>query len=190
VPFHIESTPLNGLQFLHADVYKDERGFFMEVFRNDRFADLGLPVFFMQDNHSRSAKGVLRGLHFQWNPPQGKLLRVTAGTAFLAIVDIRKNSGTLGKHFTTELTAGTGTQLWIPPGFANGFYAVSEILEVQYKCTAVYNSAAEGSIRWNDPALGIRWPVSSPVLSQKDASAQTLAEWLKKPESDLFRVNG
>ena len=190
MPFRIESTPLPGLLLIHADIFTDDRGFFLEVFRKDLFAELGLPTDFAQDNHSRSRRGVLRGLHFQWNPPQGKLLRVTSGRAFLAVVDIRKNSSTLGKHFTRELSAGTGTQLWIPTGFANGFCALSDVLEVQYKCTAVYNNAAEGSIRWNDPELGIRWPVLAPVLSPKDAAAQSFRDWLRKPESDLFGLNG
>ena len=188
MPFRIESTPLAGLLILHADVYSDDRGYFMEVYRSDRFTGLGLPGSFAQDNHSRSRKGVLRGLHFQWDPPQGKLLRVTAGTAFFALVDLRKNSPTLGKHFPIELAAGTGRQIWAPPGFANGFCALSDAIEIQYKCTAVYNSAGEGAIRWDDPDLGIRWPVDAPVLSPKDAGAQTFAAWLKKPESDLFRL--
>jgi len=187
----IESQHLNGLVVLtHPDVFEDERGFFVEVFRADQFAELGLPTNFVQDNHSRSGKGVLRGLHFQWEPPMGKLMRVTLGTAFLVAVDIRKGSPTLGQWFGMEVSAQNKRQIWAPAGFARGFCVLSEYAEIQYKCTGVYSNKAESGIRWNDPLVGIRWPVQDEaqlVLSPKDRNARTLDEWLATPESDYFR---
>src|SRR5947207_15636108 len=130
----IESEHLNGLKVIaHPDVFEDERGFFVEVFRADRFAELGLPSQFVQLNHSRSRKGVLRGLHFQWEPPMGKVMRVTLGSAFLVAVDVRKDSPTLGQWFGTEVSSGNGKQVWAPAGFARGFCVLSEHAEVQYK---------------------------------------------------------
>jgi dTDP-4-dehydrorhamnose 3,5-epimerase len=184
----IESEHLNGVVVLrHPEVFEDERGFFVEVYRADQFEALGLPTNFVQDNHSRSRKGVLRGLHFQWDPPMGKLMRVTYGAAFLVAVDIRKGSPTLGRWFGLEVSARDKRQIWAPAGFARGFCVLSDYAEIQYKCTGIYNSKGESGIRWNDPALGIQWPVAEPVLSEKDRSAQTLEEWLKSPLSNNFR---
>lgn len=160
--------------------------FFMESFRGDEFGTMNLPENFIQDNHSGSVKNVLRGLHFQWEKPQGKLIRVTAGTAYVVEVDIRPGSPTLGKWFGIELSSQNRTVLWVPPGFANGFCALSEWVEMQYKCTAVWNKYGESSILWNDPAIGINWPVENPLLSEKDASAKTLEQWLNSPESVNF----
>jgi dTDP-4-dehydrorhamnose 3,5-epimerase len=117
----------------------------------------------------------------------GKLMRVTVGRAFLVAVDIRKGSPTLGKHVAVEASAQDGRQVWAPPGFARGFCVLSDFAEVQYKCTGIYNSSAESGIRWNDPAIGIEWPVSNPLLSKKDETAHTLSEWLARKESDNFR---
>jgi dTDP-4-dehydrorhamnose 3,5-epimerase len=190
----IESQHLNGLVVLsHPDVFEDERGFFVEVFRADLFRELGLPTNFVQDNHSRSRKGVLRGLHFQWDPGMGKLMRVTLGTAFLVAVDIRKGSPTLGKWFGMEVSAASKRQIWAPAGFARGFCVLSDYAEIQYKCTGIYNSKAESGIRWNDPAIGIQWPISNEaelVLSEKDKTSRTLEQWLASPESDNFRFQG
>jgi len=187
----IESEHLNGLKVIaHPDVFEDERGFFVEVFRTDRFAELGLPAEFVQLNHSRSRKGVLRGLHFQWEPPMGKLMRVTLGSAFLVAVDIRKGSPTLGRWFGMEVSAQNKKQIWAPAGFARGFYVLSDYAELQYLCTGVYNNRCESGIRWDDPALGITWPIpagTAPVLSDKDRKARTLEEWLTTPESNHFR---
>jgi dTDP-4-dehydrorhamnose 3,5-epimerase len=187
----IESQHLNGLVVLtHPDVFEDERGFFVEVFRTDQFAELGLPTNFVQDNHSRSRKGVLRGLHFQWDPPMGKLMRVTVGSAFLAAVDIRKGSPTLGQWFGMEVSAQNKKQIWAPAGFARGFCVLSDYAEIQYKCTGIYSNRAESGILWNDPSVGIEWPVDEVaklVLSDKDRNAQTLAQWLASPASDNFR---
>lgn len=182
----IESVHLNGLAVLQPDVFEDERGFFMEVFRADQFRTLGLPVEFVQENHSRSKGGVLRGLHFQWDPPMGKLMRVTSGSAFLVAVDIRKNSPTLGKWFGVEASSQNRKQVWAPAGFARGFCVLSDFAEIQYMCTGIYNSRGESGILWNDPEIGIRWPLSDPVLSQKDVQAPTLGQWLTSAESNHF----
>ncbi len=186
--FRIEAEYLNGIKVVVPDVYTDKRGFFMESFRADEFAQLDLPVEFLQENHSCSAKGVLRGLHFQWDVPMGKLLRVTNGEALLVEVDIRPDSPTLGKWCSIELSRENKRIVWVPPGFANGFLARTDNMEIQYKCTAIYNPSTESGIRWNDPALGIEWGISDPILSEKDRSAQTLSEWLEKPESNSFRI--
>ena len=183
----VESRHLGEIVVLVPDVFQDSRGFFMETFREDQFKAMGLPYHFVQDNHSRSAKGVVRGLHFQWDPPMGKLMRVSLGSAFLVAVDIRKGSPTLGQWFGTEVSAENRRQLWAPAGFARGFCVLSDIAEIQYKCTGLYNSKAESGVRWNDPQIGVQWPVEQPSLSQKDSEAQTLDQWLNKPESEHFR---
>ena len=183
----IESRHLGDVAVLASEVFEDERGFFMEVYRADQYKALGLPTEFVQDNHSRSKRGVLRGLHFQWDPPMGKLMRVTYGSAFLVAVDIRKGSPTLGRWFGVEVSAKDKKQVWAPAGFARGFYAVSDFAEVQYKCTGIYNPKGESGIRWNDPKIGIQWPVKEPELSGKDRQAQTLDEWLASPASNHFQ---
>ena len=158
----------------------------METFRVDEFRAAGLPDTFVQDNHSRSSKGVLRGLHFQWDPPMGKLMRVTRGSAFLVAVDIRKGSPTLGQWFGLEVSEESKKQIWAPYGFARGFCSLTDDCEVQYKCTGVYNSRGESGIHFADPELGIRWPIdpASALTSEKDQKAQTLARWLESPLSD------
>jgi dTDP-4-dehydrorhamnose 3,5-epimerase len=182
----IESRHLNDVVVLVPEIFQDSRGFFMETFREDQFKALGLPTHFVQDNHSRSVKGVVRGLHFQWDPPMGKLMRVSLGSAFLVAVDIRKGSPTLGKWSGIEASAENRRQVWAPAGFARGFCVFSEVAEIQYKCTGLYNSKAESGIRWDDPQIGVEWPVREPSLSAKDQKAQTLEQWLAKPESDHF----
>ena len=183
----IESTALNGVAVLAPEVFQDERGFFLESFRTDQFKALGLPWEYVQDNHSRSARNVVRGLHFQWEPPMAKLMRVTFGASFLVAVDIRKGSPTLGQWFGLEVSAENKKQVFAPAGFARGFCVLSEFAEIQYKVTGVYNGKAESGILWNDPAIGIEWPVSDPILSAKDAQAQTLEKWLASPLSDNFQ---
>jgi dTDP-4-dehydrorhamnose 3,5-epimerase len=183
----VESRHLSDVVVLVPDVFQDRRGFFMETFRQDQFQALELPHDFVQDNHSRSAKGVVRGLHFQWEPLMGKLMRVTLGSAFLVAVDIRKGSPTLGKWFGIEASAENRRQVWAPAGFARGFCVLSDVAEIQYKCTGLYNNKGESAIRWNDPQIGVEWPVSAPSLSEKDQNAQTLEQWLARPESDCFR---
>ncbi len=182
----VESRHLNGIVVLVPEVFRDERGFFMEVYRQDEFEQLGLPGVFVQENHSRSTKGVVRGLHFQWDPPMWKIMRVVLGTAFLIAVDIRRDSPTLGEWFGIEVSAENRRQVWAPPGFARGFAVLSDVAEIQYKCTGIYNPKGESGILWSDPKLGIRWPVTNPIVSAKDAKAQTLAEWLDRPESRNF----
>ena len=184
----IESRHLGEVVVLVPEIFQDARGFFMETFREDQFKALGLPSHFVQDNHSRSVKGVLRGLHFQWDPPMGKLMRVTLGSAFLVAVDIRIGSPTLGKWCGLEVSAENRRQVWAPAGFARGFCVLSEVAEIQYKCTGLYNSKGESGIRWNDPQIGVEWPVSEPCLSEKDQNAQTVEQWLAKPESRNFHI--
>jgi dTDP-4-dehydrorhamnose 3,5-epimerase len=183
----VESRHLDGVVVLVPEVFEDSRGFFMETFRTDQFRELGLPTEFVQDNHSRSVKDTVRGLHFQWEPAMGKLMRVTIGTAFLVAVDIRKGSPTLGKWVAVAASAENRKQVWAPAGFARGFCVISEHAEIQYKCTGLYNNKAESGILWNDPAIGIDWPVKDPILSDKDRKAQTLEQWLSSPNSDNFR---
>lgn len=189
MPFQIESTHLGEIVVLQPQVFGDARGFFMEAFRADQFRTLGLPTEFLQDNHSRSSKGVLRGLHFQYEPPMGKLMRVTSGAAFLVAVDIRKGSPTLGKWFGMEVSAENKKQIWAPYGFARGFCALTDGCEVQYKCTAIYNPPCENGIYFADPQIGIKWPISveNAVTSDKDAKAQSLEQWLASPLSDKIR---
>jgi dTDP-4-dehydrorhamnose 3,5-epimerase len=185
----IKSKGLGDVAVLVPEVFRDSRGFFTETYREDQFAQLGLPTRFVQDNHSRSTKGVVRGLHFQWDPPMGKLMRVTLGSAFLVAVDIRKGSPTLGQWMGVEASAENLYQVWAPAGFARGFCVLSDYAEIQYKCTGHYNNKAESGILWNDPALKIEWPLPSSQiqLSEKDKNAQTLAEWLASPESENFQ---
>ena len=182
-----ESEHLNGVVVINPEVYQDDRGFFTEIYRKDQFEDLGITAVFVQENHSRSAKNVLRGLHFQWDPPMGKLMRVTVGRAYLVAVDIRKGSPTLGQWFGMEVSAENKKQIWAPAGFARGFCVLSDYAEIQYMCSGIYNNKAESGILWNDSALGIKWPCSNPTLSGKDEKAQTLEEWLKRPESNYFK---
>ena len=181
-----EKTSIDEVVIVIPEIFRDERGFFFEVYRQDQFKNLGLPDAFVQLNHSGSVKGVLRGLHFQWDPPMGKLMRVTRGKAFLVAVDIRKGSPTLGKWFGTVASEENVIQVWAPAGFARGFCVLSDYAEVQYLCTGVYNNKCESGIRWNDPEIGIDWPIKNPTLTQKDQSAQTLTEWLKRMESQNF----
>ena len=182
----IESVHLGAVAVIKQESFQDARGFFTEVFREDQFKDLGLPTHFVQDNHSGSVKGVTRGLHFQWEPPMAKMMRVTKGEAFLVAVDIRKGSPTLGQWYGRILSDDSRLQVYAPAGFARGFAVLSEYAEIQYKVTGLYNGGAESGILWNDPEIGIEWPVENPILSDKDAKAQTLSQWLNSADSDNF----
>jgi|HubBroStandDraft_2_1064218.scaffolds.fasta_scaffold53240_2 dTDP-4-dehydrorhamnose 3,5-epimerase len=183
----VESRSLGDVVVLVPEIFQDDRGFFLESFRADQFQALGLPTQFVQDNHSRSARGVVRGLHFQWDPPMGKLMRVTAGAAFVVAVDIRKGSPTLGQWLGIEASPENRRMVWAPAGFARGFCSLVDGTEIQYKCTGIYNPRAESGIRWNDPAIGIKWPVKDALVSEKDGVARTLKEWLGSPESENFQ---
>jgi dTDP-4-dehydrorhamnose 3,5-epimerase len=185
----IEAQYLRDVVVLVPDIFTDSRGFFSETFRKDQFESLGLPTDFVQDNHSRSAKGVVRGLHFQWDPAMGKLMRVTAGSAFLVAVDIRNGSPTLGNWIGVECSVENRRMVWAPAGFARGFCALADGTEIQYKCTGIYNSRAESAIRWNDPAIGVEWPLADVSVSPKDQNARSLAEWLASPDSGHFRYS-
>ena len=172
-------TPLEGLLVLEPRVFGDDRGFFFESFNARRFAELtGVTSAFVQDNHSRSAKGVLRGLHYQIQQAQGKLVRATAGAVFDVAVDIRKSSPTFGQWYGIELSAENKRQMWIPPGFAHGFVVTSDAAEFLYKTTDYWAPEHERAILWNDPALGIQWPAldTAPLLSGKDQAAKLLAD--------------
>jgi len=182
----IINEALNGLLVLQPEAFEDERGFFIETYRKDQFAEVGIHDEFVQDNHSRSSKGVLRGLHFQWEPPMGKVMRVTQGEAFLVAVDIRKGSPTLGQWHGEIVSAANKKMVWAPAGFARGFCTLSDFAEIQYKCSGLYSNKAESGILWNDPAIGIIWPIENPQLSEKDKVAQTLGEWLVTENSNNF----
>lgn len=184
--FKIESVHLNDVVVVMPEVRGDSRGFFMETYRADQFRELGLPAEFVQDNHSKSKRGVLRGLHFQWEPPMGKLMRVTRGAAFLVAVDVRKGSPTLGQWYGLDVTEENKKQVWAPYGFARGFCALTDDCEVQYKTTGVYNQQGEGGIYFADPEVGVKWPidVKSAEISDRDRNAQSLKQWLASPQSD------
>ncbi len=183
---NIKETDLKGLYGIEPKVYEDFRGFFIEVYRKDVFKDLGLDLNFVQNNQSRSKKGVIRALHFQYDPPIGKLMRVTLGEAYVAAVDIRKNSPTFGKWLSFNLSDHNKKMLYASPGFAIGFCALSDIMDMQYKFTALYNSKGESNIRWDDSDVGIDWPEKNPIVSERDRGAQSFKEWLEKPESNVW----
>ena len=162
-------TSIDGLLIIKPDVFKDDRGYFYESYNKERFAKAGLMIDFVQDNESKSSKGVLRGLHFQ-KPPfaQGKLVRVIKGSVMDVAVDLRKDSPTYGKWESVVLTEENKLQFWIPEGFAHGFVALEDNTIFNYKCTNVYNKESEGSILWNDPDININWNIDNPILSEKD----------------------
>ena len=172
----ILETNINGVFVIVPKVHQDDRGFFCETYNLEELSQKGINEKFVQDNHSRSAKNVVRGLHFQKNYPQGKLVRCTFGSVFDVVVDIRKDSSTYGEHFSAELSAKNFKQIWIPGGCAHGFCVLSDFAEFQYKCTQYYYPNDQHGIRWNDPALNINWPCSKPKLSAKDKSLPFLRE--------------
>ena len=170
-------TKLQDCVIIEPKVFGDERGFFLETFQAARYAEnAGISLPFVQDNHSRSSKGVLRGLHFQKTKPQGKLVRVVRGEVCDVVVDIRTGSATFGQWEAVLLSEDNKKQLWVPPGFAHGFVVLSDTADFEYKCTDYYDPSDEGSLLWNDPDLGICWPVESPTLSEKDSLAPVLAD--------------
>ncbi|NOI77887.1 dTDP-4-dehydrorhamnose 3,5-epimerase [Vibrio coralliilyticus] len=175
-------TKIPDVKIIEPQVFGDERGFFMETWQQKKFEELvtsGKPITFVQDNHSKSKKGILRGLHYQTENTQGKLVRVVSGEVFDVAVDIRKDSTTFGQWVGVLLSAENKRQLWVPEGFAHGFYVTSEEAEFVYKCTDYYNPQSEVSIKWNDPILGITWPMGChefPLLSEKDRSGINFRE--------------
>lgn len=175
---NITETALPGVMLIEPRVFGDARGFFLESWNAQAFAAAGLDLAFVQDNHSRSARGVLRGLHYQLEQPQGKLVRVTQGAVFDVAVDIRRSSAHFGRWVGVELSAENHRMLYVPPGFAHGFLVLSETADFLYKCTSLYHPPSDRGIRWDDPDIGISWPDTgaAPLLSAKDAAAPRLAD--------------
>lgn len=175
---NVIQTAVAEVLIIEPKVFGDARGFFMETWNAAAFAEAGLTVTFVQDNHSRSQKGVLRGLHFQNPGPQGKLVRVTCGAVFDVAVDLRKSSPTFGQWVGVELTAANHRMLWVPEGFAHGFLTLEDDTDFLYKCTAPYAPSSEHTLAWDDPAVGIEWPVAGldPIVSDKDARGLALAD--------------
>ena len=173
---NVTKTRLPGVLLFEPAVYRDDRGFFTEIWHQKKYDNAGLPVGFVQDNMSSSRKGVLRGLHYQWPAAQGKLISALEGEIYDVAVDIRAGSPTFGQWFGTILSSENRHQLYIPEGFAHGFAVLSETALVLYKCTALYTPSDEASLIWNDPAIGIEWPINDPILAPKDATAPRLAD--------------
>ncbi|GAA6169790.1 dTDP-4-dehydrorhamnose 3,5-epimerase [Sessilibacter corallicola] len=170
-------TKLDGVVIIKPKVFGDDRGFFLETFQQERYRELaGIDLPFVQDNHSRSTKGVLRGLHFQKTKPQGKLVRVVRGEVYDVAVDINPSSPTFGQYEGVILSETNKAQFWVPPGYAHGFAVLSETADFEYKCTDFYDPSDEGGLIWNDPTVAIDWPLENPSLSEKDAVLPTLEE--------------
>lgn len=169
-------TELAGVVVVEPQVFADERGFFMETYHRPKFAAAGIDLEFVQDNHSQSRRGVLRGLHYQLAQPQGKLVRVVRGSVFDVAVDLRRSSPTFARWVGYELSESNRRQLYVPPGFAHGFCVTSDVAEVIYKCTEVYTPQDERTVLWNDPALGIKWPIANPTVSAKDERGVALSQ--------------
>jgi dTDP-4-dehydrorhamnose 3,5-epimerase len=170
------ATAIPGVVTVEPTVHRDERGFFVETYHEPRYRDNGIPDHFVQDNHSRSVRGILRGLHAQSPNPQGKLVRCIEGAIWDVAIDARKGSPAYGKHVGCELTDQNFRQIYVPPGLLHGFCVLSDTAQVEYKCSAVYDPRAEFSVRWNDPELAIPWPIEDPTLSDKDRQAPLLRD--------------
>ena len=179
---NIEPTPLSGVVVIRPKVFGDDRGFFFESWNRQQCQDAGIPTDFVQDNHSRSRQGILRGLHYQTEQPQGKLVRVAAGEVFDVAVDLRSDSPTCGQWFGCVLSAENKAQLWVPPGFAHGFYVLSPYADFLYKCSDYYHPESEVSLAWNDSTVAIDWPLvddQPPELSAKDSTG---LDWAQAPK--------
>lgn len=176
----ILETKLPGVLIIEPKVFGDQRGFFLETFQIDRYKEGGINLPFVQDNHSRSQKGVLRGLHFQRTRPQGKLVSVSRGSVYDVAVDINPQSPTCGQFVGVELSDQNHRQLWVPPGYAHGFCVLSDVADFQYKCTDFYFPEDEGGLIWNDPEIAIPWPIDNPQLSVKDQANPTLDQLLAR----------
>ncbi|GGC99347.1 dTDP-4-dehydrorhamnose 3,5-epimerase [Halopseudomonas salina] len=175
----IIETALPGVFIIEPTVFGDERGFFLESFHAERYRDAGMDMAFVQDNHSRSRKGVLRGLHFQRLHPQGKLVRASRGSIFDVAADIDPASPSFGQYVGVTLSDENHRQMWIPPGYAHGFCVLSEVADFEYKCTDLYYPEDEGGVLWSDPDLNIQWPITEPLLSAKDLALPSLADLAK-----------
>ena len=174
---NVIQTKLKDCVIIEPKIFGDHRGFFLETFQAERYREMaGITLPFVQDNHSRSAKGVLRGLHFQQTKPQGKLVRVVSGEVYDVAVDIRQDSPSFGQWEGVLLSEENKRQFWVPPGFAHGFVVLSDTADFEYKCTDYYDPSDEGSLIWNDSALAITWPLDNPTLADKDSKAPTFAE--------------
>jgi dTDP-4-dehydrorhamnose 3,5-epimerase len=169
-------TEIPGLIIIEPQIHRDDRGFLLESYHEPRYRESGIRERFVQDNHSRSTRGVLRGLHGQSPHPQGKLVRVIAGDVFDVAVDARRGSPSYGKYVATELSAENFRQIYLPPGVLHGFLVISEVAEFEYKCTDIYHPESEFSVAWNDPDIGIAWPIEKPILSEKDRGAPRLRD--------------
>ena len=174
----VAATPLAGVMLIKPRVWGDSRGYFVETWQQERYVAAGIDGPFVQDNHSMSTYGILRGLHFQKTRPQGKLVSVSLGKVFDVAVDIRPGSSTFGQWYGVELTQDNQWQLWVPPGMAHGFVVTSQVAHFHYKCTDYYCPEDEGGIRWNDPDLAVAWPVTQPLLSEKDQQTPSWREFL------------
>ncbi len=182
----VSAADLPGIRIIQPAIYRDARGFFVETWRADRLAEYGIHDVFVQDNHSHSTRGALRGLHWQWRRPQAKLVRVVSGTIFDVVVDVRRGSPTFGRWFGLEMAAEACTQLYVPIGFAHGFCVLSDAADVEYKCSDVYDPGGEAGLAWDDPSVGIAWPLSAPLLSSKDAEHPRLD--LSRPDLLVFEA--
>jgi dTDP-4-dehydrorhamnose 3,5-epimerase len=179
---HVTKTKLDGVVVIDTDFFRDERGFFIEVYHKQRYADAGLDYEFVQDNHSRSERKVLRGFHYQdITAPMGKLVRCTAGAILDVAVDLRVGSPTFAQWVAVELTADNMRQIMVPDGFGHAFATLSEVAEVSYKCTGLYTPSSEGGVRWNDPDLAVDWPFDDPILSGRDQNSGSLQDYLRAP---------
>lgn len=178
---NVIETKLPGVLIIEPKVYGDHRGFFKETYQTERYSEVGIELSFVQDNHSRSQYGVLRGLHLQKTRPQGKLVSCSRGVVYDVAVDVNPNSDTFGQYVGVELTEDNHRQLWIPPGYAHGFCVLSDVADFQYKCTDLFFPEDEGGLIWNDPEVAVDWPIKQPSLSEKDKQLPTLAQ---------IRVNG
>ena len=179
-------TDLPGVLVIEPDVHQDPRGFFLETYHAAKYRAGGIEAPFVQDNHSRSIRGTLRGLHLQPGRPQGKLIRVVEGEIFDVAVDVRRRSPTFGRWVAVTLSAENFKQCYVPPGFAHGFCVLSQDAQVEYKCTDLYEPASEIGVAWNDPVLAISWPIAQPLLSDRDRRNPTLAELMEKlPSTEL-----
>jgi dTDP-4-dehydrorhamnose 3,5-epimerase len=182
VKLRVNRTSLPGVVTIDIDYFKDDRGFFIEPWHQRDFAEAGLDLTFVQEGHSRSSRGVLRGLHYQnMTAPMGKLVRCTLGAIFDVAVDLRVDSPNFGKWIGIELTADNKTLIYVPPGFAHGFQTLADLVEVQYKQTGFYTPSSEGTLAWNDPDVAVKWPTPDPILSNRDRNGASLQQYLRTP---------